>query len=207
MTMNRVIHAAVRRDLDRLEAALRVFSDGDRPRAAELRAAWKHLDDRLTEHHRQEDDLIWPALLRLGVDRGLLEEMEQEHEQMAEALRATDAAMTRLGETASAASGRDAAASVVSTREVVERHLRHEEGELEPALAPHSKTPEWLAVERELRRGSPFAAGRMFAWLLDGAGPDVDRFVRATMPRPMLFVLTRLLGFGYHRSIAPVWRR
>ena len=37
------------------------------------------------------------------------------------------------------------------TREVVERHLHHEETELEPQLDPHLETPEWKAVEKKLR--------------------------------------------------------
>ena len=40
MTMNRVIHGAVRRDLARLEAALAVAPDGDRERAGALRDAY-----------------------------------------------------------------------------------------------------------------------------------------------------------------------
>ncbi len=204
--MNRAIHAAVRRDLDRLERALRRVEDGDRARVAHLARAWGHLDRQLTHHHRQEDELIWPAMLGLGVDPVLLQEMEHEHEQMAAALRGTDGAMQRLVATASAADAEAAAESVVATRVVVERHLQHEEHELEPEVTRHRETEEWKTVEKQLRGGSPKAGGEMFAWLLDGSDREADSFVRSMMPRPVLLLLSRVLGAGYHRSIAPVWR-
>src|SRR3954468_7978473 len=150
MTMNRAIHAAVRRDLDRLEGALRALPDGDRDRVQQLGRAWKNFDEQLTEHHEKEDQLVWPTLLRLGVDPMLLKDMEDEHQQMAAALADTDAVMDRLTASASRADALAAAASVVTTREVVERHLKHEEDELEPELLKHVDTPEWKAVEKKL---------------------------------------------------------
>ncbi|MGY1755202.1 hypothetical protein [Blastococcus sp. SYSU D01042] len=51
LTMNRVIHAAVRRDLDRLADALGRMADGDRPRAQALDHAYRNLRTELTHHH------------------------------------------------------------------------------------------------------------------------------------------------------------
>ena len=96
MTMNRVIHAAVRRDFERTAKALDSFRDGDATRAVELDRAWQHLAQQLTHHHEQEDTLIWPALEGLGVDPVLLGEMESEHQAMHDALVETSAQMTRL---------------------------------------------------------------------------------------------------------------
>jgi hemerythrin-like domain-containing protein len=206
MTMNRAIHAAVRRDLDRLEGALRALPDGDRDRVQQLGRAWKNFLHQLTDHHEKEDELIWPALLGLGVDPMLLMDMEQEHQRMAAALAETDAVMGRLAVSASRADALAAAASVVTTREVVERHLKHEEDELEPEQLKHVDSPEWKAVEKKLRGDSPVAGGRTLAWVLDGAGPEADRYVRSLIPGPVLFVLTRVLGSGYQRTVAPVWR-
>ena len=44
MSMNKVIHAAFRRDLDRFLAALAGFPDGDAARAADLGRAWVNFD-------------------------------------------------------------------------------------------------------------------------------------------------------------------
>lgn len=204
--MNRAIHAAVRRDLDRIEAALRRVSDGDRRRVAELFRAWDNLHGELVHHHEQEDELIWPALLGLGVDPALLEVMESEHGAMRDALEETDGHMRTLASSATAADAVRAADSIVATRQVTERHLTHEEQELEPQLRAHRDSEEWKSVEKQLRSGSPVRGGRMFAWLLDGASPEVGGFVRSTVPAPVLFLLSRVFGIGYRRSIAPVWR-
>ncbi len=204
--MNRAIHAAVRRDLDRLEAALRALADGDRDRVAQLGRAWQHLHGELVDHHEKEDELIWPVLQELGVDPVLLEEMESEHGAMRDALEDTDRYLTALGRTATSADAVRAADSIATTRLVVERHLSHEEQELEPQMLQHRETSEWKAVEKKLRSGPPTRGGRMFAWLLDGASPDVSGYVRSAVPGPVLFLLTRVLGAGYQRSIAPVWR-
>src|SRR5690606_1185475 len=127
MTMNRVIHAAVRRDLDRLARALDRLADGDRARAADLQRAFAHLRLELTQHHQGEDSYIWPMLAGAGVDPELLAAMESEHHTMSDALADTDAAMARLATSGSAADATAARASVARTREVVEQHLAHEE--------------------------------------------------------------------------------
>ena len=68
LTMNRLIHGAVRRDLDRLSAALGQLSDNDRVRAQELQRAFANLRRELTHHHEGEDTYIWPMLSKAGVD-------------------------------------------------------------------------------------------------------------------------------------------
>ena len=67
MSMNKVIHAAFRRDLDRFLDALGRFRDGDANRAAELGRAWDNFDFQLTKHHEGEHEIVWPALTSVGV--------------------------------------------------------------------------------------------------------------------------------------------
>ncbi|TFV51715.1 hemerythrin domain-containing protein [Blastococcus sp. TF02A-35] len=206
MTMNRVIHAAVRRDLQRLETALDDWREGDRARGGELDRAFANLRAELTHHHETEDTHIWPMLAAKGVDPELLAAMEDEHEAMAEALARTATALGALAATGSTADAAAASASVGRTREIVERHLRHEEDDLEPQLAPHHGSPEWKAVERKLRSRPLGDTGRFFAWLTDGAAEPERQFLRSTVPAPVLTVFTRVLGRRYTREVAPLWR-
>ena len=67
-SMNKCVHAAVRRDLARLEAALTTAADGDRARARDLERAWAHLGSQLRTHHQHEDTIFFPTLRGLGVD-------------------------------------------------------------------------------------------------------------------------------------------
>jgi hemerythrin-like domain-containing protein len=206
MTMNRVIHAAVRRDLQRLSEALERWQDGDRARGGELERAFGNLRTELTHHHEGEDTHIWPMLAGVGVDPALLAAMESEHEAMAQALAETSASLSSLAASGTSAAAAEARASVARTSDVVEQHLRHEEDELEPQLLQHLETPAWKAAEKKLSRQPLPVAGRFFAWVTDGM-PDREReFLRATVPPPVVFVLARVFGRRYRREIAPLWR-
>jgi hemerythrin-like domain-containing protein len=207
MTMNRVIHGAVRRDLTRLTTALEQVPDGDRTRAAQLERAFANLHELLHHHHVGEDEHVWPWLAGTGADPELMAAMESEHGAMSEALAGTGAAMTAYARTGAAADAEAARASVVRTTEVVERHLRHEEDEVEPLLTPLLHTPGWKAVEKKLSRQPPGVAGVFFAWVTDGMDPAERSYFRATVPPPVVSVLSRTFGRRYHREIAPVWRR
>jgi hemerythrin-like domain-containing protein len=206
MTMNRVIHAAVRRDLARLEAALAAAPDGDRERARKLAAAYDNLLGELTRHHTGEDDLVFPFAARIDGSAGVLAAMEEEHHALHAALDETHAAMAAYAATGAAADSRAARLSVLRTRGVVDQHLRHEEAEFEPLLRPLIQTPEWNAVEKQLRPSSLSESGNFLAWIQDGMTDEGRAYLRNAIPRPVTFLLTRLAGRGYRRDIAPVWQ-
>src|SRR5687768_15587962 len=96
MSMNKIIHAAVRRDVTRTEQALRGLPDGDGERARQVQRAWQHLVKELTHHHEAEDSLAWPFLLSRGVDPDLMATMEGEHGAMRDALAAASRAIDGL---------------------------------------------------------------------------------------------------------------
>jgi len=204
--MNRLIHAAVRRDLDRLSASLQTFGDGDTRRAQDLDRAFVNLRRELVRHHEGEDTHIWPMLALAGVAPDLLHAMEDEHNSMAQALSETGAAMTALATSGSGPDAAEAHASVVRTQAVVERHFAHEETELEPHLRRHEETPAWKAVEKKLSRQPPSVAGPFFAWLTDGMSDAHRAFLRSLIPAPVVTVLAKVFGRRYNRDIAPVWR-
>lgn len=207
MTMNRVIHAAIRRDLARLESALGVVPDGDTARARELERAYVNLQRELTQHHLGEDDVVFPFLGRSGAPWDLLRSMEDEHHAMADALAETRDAMAVYASSSSAADAARARASVARTQAVVDQHLTHEERDLEPVLRSHLGTSEWKAVEKQLRPRSPAATGQFLAWIQDGMTDESRTYLRETIPPPVTFLLSRLAGRKYHREIASAWTR
>ncbi len=204
-SMNKVIHAAVRRDLRRLEAALHVVVDGDRTRAAGLHRAWTNLHHQLVHHHTQEDTILFPVVVQLGAEASLVQAMESEHQEMSRALDAIDEAMRSYVTSASSADAVDASAAFRRGAAVVDQHLAHEEEELEPFLVQHQEAPEFQAALRQLRRQPPRTAGWFFAWLQDGADPEAQAWLEAEIPGPVRFVFGRVFGRGYHRGVAPVW--
>ncbi len=206
MTMNRVIHAAVRRDLRRLEAALATVPDGDRARARQLQVAYANLHDQLKHHHEGEDTHVFPFLATVEGATELVEVMETEHQAMSDALADAHTAMDAYASTGSAGDALAARDAVVKANGVVEQHLHHEEDDLEPLMLPHLGTPEWKAVEKQLRPASLADSGRFMAWVQDGM-PDAERdYLRSTIPVPVTFLLSRVAGRSYHRDVAPAWQ-
>ncbi|MGH3362330.1 MAG: hemerythrin domain-containing protein [Nocardioides sp.] len=205
-SMNKVIHAAVRRDLGRLETALSTVADGDRDRAAGLGRAWDNLDRQLRHHHQQEDSLLFPAMSQLGVDGSLLSTLEGEHETMGRALDEIDTTMRSYATSASATDAAAAADAVRRGLPVVEIHLAHEEAELEPLMQPHLESAQWKAVERQLRKQPPTRTGWFFAWIQDGASAEVMGYLGSAVPAPVRFVFANGFGRGYQKSVAAVWR-
>lgn len=205
--MNQIIHAAVRRDLARTESALRAMSDGDAKRAADLQRAWGFLWSELRRHHEGEDTHIWPYVRGLGVvDAAVVDAMEAEHHDMGAACEAATTAIDVVAAAPTKANATAAADAVAAAAKVTGAHLDHEESAVTPFIKERVETPEWKAVEKELRKASPTTAGQFFAWLQDGADPEVLAALRSIMPAPVLLILGRGLGMSYHRRIAPVWR-
>jgi hemerythrin-like domain-containing protein len=206
MTMNRVIHEAVRRDFARLEAALAAAQDGDVGRARQLERAYGNLHRELIQHHEGEDQVIFPYLATVGVPSDLLTAMDHEHHAMAEAVGETREALSAYASSGSAADAERARASVARARTVVDRHLDHEERELEPLLEPHLESEEWKAVQKRVRPNSLAVTGRFLAWIQDGMSSEGRSYLRGTIPPPVTAVLGRVAGRAYHREVARVWR-
>jgi hemerythrin-like domain-containing protein len=208
MTMNQVIHHAVRRDLERLESALGSAPDGDVARARQLGRAYANLQLELTNHHEGEDEFVFPFLANLNAAPDLLKAMDDEHHAMAAALAETRAAMAAYASSGSAGDAEIARASVARTRAVVDQHLSHEENDLEPLLGPHLPTKQWKqTVEKKLRPTSLGATGRFLAWVQDGMSDEDRAYLRSRIPPPVLAVVGRVAGRAYHREIAPAWQR
>lgn len=205
MSMNKAIHGAFRRDLDRFTSALRTFPAGDHERARQLATAWANFDAQLTRHHEGEHDIAWPALEAVGVSRELLATMDAEHDRMATALAAARTTMSDLARGAGQDDAARALTAMEQLREVTVAHLDHEEAELEPVYASKHDTPEIKQMGRAFGKVSPSVGGQFFAWVLDGATPDERAAVTGNVPGPVLAVINGVFGRGYRKHIAPVW--
>lgn len=206
MSMNKVIHGAFRRDLDRFVAAVGSLSPGDRRRATELATAWENFDDQLTYHHEGEHEIAWPALQSVGVSPEVLNAMDAEHDVMAKALTDARNAMRSLARTADKDQIATTSAALGKLRTVAVDHMDHEEAEIEGVYLAKRETPEIQAMGKAFAKVSPARGGRFFAWLLDGVSPDERAMISKQVPGPVLKVLTGVFGRGYRKNVAPVWR-
>ncbi len=207
MSMNKIIHRAVRRDLDRFRTALEGFRDGDRGRATALYRAWENFDAQLTDHHEGEHEIVWPALDAIGISGPMLATFDEEHEAMAADLASARSAMRRFKDSATRADADGAAGAVARLQVTTVTHLDHEEHETEPALAEHEGHPALKEMGRKFSRKMGAAkAGAYMAWLQDGATAEEKAALRAHIPGPVVAVLGGVLGRGYRKEVAPVWR-
>jgi len=205
MSMNKVIHGAVRRDLDRFRAALGAFRDGDADRAGQLWRAWDNFDDQLTDHHEGEHEVAWPHLERAGIGRDLLGQMDSEHGVMAAAMEETREAMTALRGDPTAARAATAREAMEGLRTATLDHLEHEERGLEHFYLQNHDHPEVVAMSREFRQRNMSKAGQFLSWVTDGATPEERASI--AIPGPVFAVMTGLFGRKYRKEIAPVWQQ
>jgi hypothetical protein len=160
----------------------------------------------MTHHHEAEDEVLWPFLLERGVDADLLHEMESEHAAMKVALTSASTAIDAVAADPTTASARSAADVVARSREVINRHLDHEERDVEAPMGDLESDPEFKALSKKLRPASIVDAANALAWMQDGAGERERGALRATIPAPVVSLLTLLLARRYRREVAPAWR-
>jgi hypothetical protein len=205
MTMNTIIHAAFRRDLHRFDLAFGSFPAGSQRRAEELNVAWANVAFQLHHHHEDEETIFWPALRSLGVDDSLMGELNDEHAQMLIALDAANKTVDDFRADPSASHAGVVRGAIGRLEQVLTEHLAHEERDLEPRAAEFRGSPEMKAAQKQVRRAHRGNQGTFFAWLLDGADADATSGLRREVPAPVVFVISRVGGRRYQRTIAPVW--
>lgn len=206
MTMNKVIHGAVRRDLDRLFDATGRFADGDAARAAALGRAWDNFHAQLHHHHHGEHEIAWPAMLALGIDQDTLDAMDAEHAAMAAALDEAAAAMAAFSRAATTATAEQARTAIAHLQTVTETHLQHEESLSEKLMLDNADNPVIKEMGRKFSRSMSLPeSGTFFAWLRDGQTAGEFEAMTNEIPKPVVTIIGGLFGRGYRRSIAPTW--
>lgn len=205
LTMNTVVHAAVRRDLARFTRAIDHFPVGSQERGEQLQRAWRNLAAQLDDHHHSEETIFWPAMRELGVGEELLGGLGGEHQRMMQALSTTGAAMDALAVDPSEARVAGARAAFGELSDVIITHLTHEERDLEPVMARSLDTEPIKRAKKEVRKtGGIVQAGVFLAWLVDDADPSVHAFMAREFPRPVMVILPGVFGRSY-RNVAAVW--
>jgi hypothetical protein len=204
--MNGIIHAALRRDLDRLALLLGQPEDlsDARLRALGNHARW--LMDLLHEHHSGEDDRLFPVIRRNNPGTAeLLDAMASEHAAIAEAVQAlTDAgAKAEAGVPDAATALREAVAGL---RTVLDPHLEHEERSLSPLVAGSVTEEEWAVFEKGNTEGvkTPDLAFQGH-WMLDNLDPAGVEVVKHQVPAVPRFVMLRFLGGAYRKRFDACW--
>jgi hypothetical protein len=155
MTMMYVMHHAFRRDLDRFTSAVAETPLADRATWKALAARWDRFFTILHHHHTVEDLYIWPFLMERAdaEEQKTLEAMEGEHEQIDPLLASVADGFTALAGDRLPAGSEDVRAGLkvrmAATRDLLARHLEHEETQALVILQRHSTTEDWHRIEKE----------------------------------------------------------
>lgn len=204
--MNAVIHRALRRDLERLEAVTRAELPDDRRTALCRHVTW--MLDFLHHHHVGEDEGVWPRLLAKRPDLApLVDRMTAEHEALAAAsdrLRSASDAFAADGSAEARARLHDA---TLAMQEATLPHLEHEEREAIPLVVETFDADDWDHLSRNhFRKGLSFAdSGTSLMWDLDDLEPEYAAAVRSEVPGPVLWLMTAIFGPRYDRESATRW--
>lgn len=203
-----IVHAALRRDLDRAAMVLDgpvVIAD-DRLQALGGHVVW--LMDFLHHHHEGEDERLYP-LVRAGAPEagGLLDAMAGEHRavgpSMAEVTAAGAAAAAGAPNTAVAAER--LAAAISDLRTVLDPHLEREEVDLMPVVAQAISGEDWRAFEQSNTEVPKRELAYVGHWILDNLAPEPARLFVGVIPPVPRFILLNLLGGPYRRTREALW--
>jgi hypothetical protein len=187
-----VTHDALRRDLDRMEAA----TAAGRARAPKVREGWETFKAQLLVHHSVEDAALWPPLTELVQYRPdaltLLKDMEAEHGRLDPLLAAFDDALD--------SDAPDLHVRVKELADVLGQHLEHEEAEALPLIQEVMTPGDWGVFRRAMaRRQGVRGAAVWVPWITDGMPGDERRRVLRRFPAP-LRVVHRLLWEPRYRA-------
>ena len=203
-----VIHAALRRDLDR---ATIVLGGTPVPSGARVRAIAEHLVwlmDFLDHHHQAEDDRLYPfTRAKNAAAAALLEAMESDHagiqEPMAEIIDASrsaqDDSIPLQDRTARLT------AAVEGLRGPLYPHLEREELELMPVVEDSVTQADWDAYEHPLQDRPKSELAFIGHWAIDGLAEEIQPVITGVVPAPVRFVLLHFLGGPYKKRFRSMW--
>lgn len=203
--MMRIVHSALRRDLERARSAL---TANPPPIARQRVALARHLGWMmvfLEAHHRSEDEGLYPPVHERATDAALLlHEMASDHATVANAVASVEATARRYEQ-------RDEHEPLIAAldglRGVLLPHLQREEDELMPVVSRVMTTCEWNAIEQahNLAGKSKAQLGREGHWLIDDASLKDRARVLGLVPLVPRLIL--LYGFGpsYRRHQRICW--
>ena len=204
--MNSVIHASLRRDLDRAAMLLERPDDlsPERLRALGVHVVW--LMDLLHDHHTTEDTRLFP-LVRVNNPGAveLIDAMDAEHHAIGEARSRVEQAGrdAEAGRSGAAAALREAVADL---RAVLDPHLEHEERDLPDVVRVSVTEEEWTAFEKANVAGKkPPELAFQGHWMIDNLEPAGVTVVTSKVPPVPRFIMLRFLGGAYRKRRDALW--
>ncbi|GAA4875561.1 nitroreductase/quinone reductase family protein [Actinomycetospora straminea] len=181
----RVVHRAMTRDLARLAAvADELVAAPDRRRLRLLRRHLHGMTVEIVNHHRVEDDDVWPLLEAVAGDRTALVALTEDHERL-------DPLLARAGELAvSDVATPQLAATLHELADLLARHVADEERDVFPIIAERVRVEDYARLQERFR-GTLGLATLTFVvpWVVGHATPAERRVLLADAPPALRVIL------------------
>ncbi|MCB1238323.1 MAG: hemerythrin domain-containing protein [Tetrasphaera sp.] len=152
-----VVHTAMLREFRLLPDAVRAVPQGDVRRARPVVDHVRFMLDMLHHHHESEDTLLWPPLRKRATlaEVALIDEGEGQHEELAQVIATTVAALDGWAGTANTEDRATTAAGIERVHSSLEAHLDFEERRLLPLVSTLLTHEEWAAISEVARSAVP----------------------------------------------------
>lgn len=196
-----VMHHAFRRDLTAFRAAVEEAPLADLPRWGALHRRWAFFAAALHHHHAGEDAGLWPLLSERASMAGddeagaMLDAMQAEHAQIDPLLADCTTGFERLAWAGSETVRGALSQSIEGARDLLDRHLAHEERSAMEVVQRYLTDQDWRRVEREhFRAGVTLKqAWTVVPWSQHGLPAAVRRKVLAAggLPFKVIWLLGR----------------
>jgi hemerythrin-like domain-containing protein len=142
----RVVHRAMTTDLARLAAvAEELVDDPDRRRLELLRWYLGGISAEIANHHRVEDEDIWPLLETVAGDRAALVPLTEDHELL-------DPLLARAGALAGVVTATPGLATTLrEVADLLSRHISDEERDVFPIITDHVTVEDYAWMQQRFR--------------------------------------------------------
>ncbi|MEJ2861301.1 hemerythrin domain-containing protein [Actinomycetospora flava] len=190
----RVVHRAMTTDTARLAAvAEELVRAPDRRRLRLLRRHLRGMTAEIVNHHRVEDDDVWPLLEAVAGDRTGLVALTEDHERL-------DPLLDRAGALAAAPTPA-LAETLHELADLLARHIADEERDVFPIIVDRVRVEDYARLQERFR-GTLGLATLTFVvpWVVSHADPDERRALLAGAPAPLRAILA-LTGRGFRARV------
>jgi len=169
------VHDAVRRDLIRFVTLLGGTAPVGLERAAALGSQWELVVDRVGEHERIEDAVLWPAareVVPVG-DQEPLDRASRQHAQLTVVLQVVSARFATGAVARGGVHRADLADAIEGAAVMADAHFAFEERNVLPLLEAWLPAEQWERFVSALRDpAGPLRDPVALPWLLEGSRPD-----------------------------------
>jgi hemerythrin-like domain-containing protein len=121
-----------------------------------IRSRWDVYAALLHEHHHNEDDSIFPALVAARPDmNALVTRLEADHQQLVATMATVDSAVSAFDASPDAAHQQTMHEAMLAVRDLFFPHLDTEDEQIIPAIAESIPAKEWQRLDNEALKAIP----------------------------------------------------